>query len=142
MGSCGVAPYSSNVFYLYDADSKTLTIKGNGAIRDYASAAEAPWSSCDVEKITIDGGITRIGEYAFANLLKIKQEDVTIAQGVEVADNAFAKADSSGRMPLPQSEDLYYNAYIGDTTIAATQSRPTRQPPTAICRSAKRIRIS
>lgn len=91
MGSCGVAPYSSNVFYLYDADSKTLTIKGNGAIRDYASAAEAPWSNCDVEKITIDGGITRIGEYAFANLLKIKQEDVTIAQGVEVADNAFAK---------------------------------------------------
>ena len=64
MGSCGVAPYSSNVFYLYDADSKTLTIKGNGAIRDYASAAEAPWSNCDVEKITIDGGITRIGEYA------------------------------------------------------------------------------
>lgn len=123
MGSCGVAPYSSNVFYLYDADSKTLTIKGNGAIRDYASAAEAPWSNCDVEKITIDGGITRIGEYAFANLLKIKQEDVTIAQGVEVADNAFAKADSSGRMPLPQSEDLYCNAYIGDTTIAAKMSK-------------------
>lgn len=123
MGSCGVAPYSSNVFYLYDADSKTLTIKGNGAIRDYASAAEAPWSSCDVEKITIDGGITRIGEYAFANLLKIKQEDVTIAQGVEVADSAFAKVDSSGRMPLPQSEDLYYNAYIGDTTIAAKMSK-------------------
>ena len=123
MGACGVAPYSSNVFYLYDADSKTLTIKGNGAIRDYASAAEAPWSSCDVEKITIDGGITRIGEYAFANLLKIKQEDVTIAGGVAVADSAFAKVDSSGRMPLPQSEDLYYNAYIGDTTIAAKMSK-------------------
>ena len=123
MGACGVAPYSSNVFYLYDTNTKTLTIKGNGAIKDYTSAAEAPWSKYDVRQITLDRGITRIGEYAFANLLKIKQADVTIGAGVKVADNAFAKPDAHGRMPLPQSDDLYYNSYIGDTTIAAKMSK-------------------
>ena len=124
MGACGAAKYySSEVFWLYDADTKTLTIKGNGAIKDYTSAAEAPWSKYDVERITLDSGITRIGEYAFANLLKIKQADVTIGAGVKVADNAFAKPDAHGRMPLPQSDDLYYNSYIGDTTIAAKMSK-------------------
>ena len=123
MGACGVAPYSSNVFYLYDTNTKTLTIKGNGAIKDYTSAAEAPWSKYDVQHITLDSGITRIGEYAFANLLNIKQADVAIGADVKVADNAFAKPDAHGRMPLPQSDDLYYNAYIGDTTIAAKMSK-------------------
>ena len=123
MGACGVVSYSSNVFYLYDTDTKTLAIKGNGAIKDYTSAAEAPWSKYDVKHITLDSGITRIGEYAFANLLNIKQADVAIDAGVKVADNAFAKPDAHGRMPLPQSDDLYYNSYIGDTTIAAKMSK-------------------
>ena len=124
MGACGAAKYySSEVFWLYDADTKTLTIKGNGAIKDYTSAAEAPWSKYDVKHITLDSGITRIGEYAFANLLYIKQADVAIGAGVKVADNAFAKPDAHGRMPLPQSDDLYYNSYIGDTTIAAKMSK-------------------
>ncbi len=123
MGACGVAPYSSNVFYLYDADTKTLTIKGNGAIKDYTSATDAPWAKYDVKTITLDSGITRIGAYAFANLLNIKQDDVTIDADVEVADNAFAQPDEHGRMPLPQTDDLYYNAYIGTTTIAAKMSK-------------------
>ena len=125
MGACGVAPYSSYVFYLYDADTKTLTIKGSGAMADYASASEAPWSGYDVEKIVVEAGVTHIGAYAFAGFVKLRQDsvNVTLPEGIDVADTAFAKSDTQGRDPLPLTSDLYYNAYIGNTTIAAKMSR-------------------
>ena len=122
MGACGVAPYSSEVFWLYDEATKTLTIKGSGAMKDYASAYDAPWAFYDVETVTVDGEITHIGAYAFASLKKIKQENVTLGEGVTVGTNAFAQPDAQGRLPLPLTPDLYYNAYIGDTTIAAKMS--------------------
>ena len=125
MGACGVAPYSSYVFYLYDADTKTLTIKGSGAMADYASASEAPWSGYDVGKIVVEDGVTHIGAYAFAGFVKLRQNsaDVTLPKGIDVADTAFAKSDTQGRDPLPLTSDLYYNAYIGATTIAAKMSK-------------------
>ena len=125
MGACGVAPYSSYVFYLYDADTKTLTIKGSGAMADYASASEAPWSGYDVEKIVVEAGVTHIGAYAFAGFVKLRQDsvNVTLPEGIDVADTAFAKSDDHKRDPLPLTSDLYYNAYIGATTIAAKMSK-------------------
>ena len=122
MGACGVAPYSSYVFYLYDADTKTLTIKGSGAMADYASASEAPWSGYDVGKIDVEDGVTHIGAYAFAGFVKLRQDsaNVTLPKGIDVADTAFAKSDDQGRDPLPLTPDLYYNAYIGNTTIDNT----------------------
>lgn len=123
MGACGVAPYSSEVFWLYDESTKTLTIKGSGAMRDYASTYAAPWAYYDVETVTVEAGITQIGAYAFASLKKITKDNVTLDSNVKVADTAFAKPDAQGRLPLPQSDDLYFNEYIGDTTIAAKMSK-------------------
>ena len=123
MGACGAARYSSEVFWLYDADTKTLTIKGSGAMKDYASTYAAPWAFYDVETVTVDDGITHIGDYAFASLKKIKQENVTLGESVTVGTNAFAQPDAHGRLPLPLTPDLYYNAYIGETTIAAKMSK-------------------
>ena len=122
MGACGVAPYSSEVFWLYDADTKTLTIKGSGKMADYASTYAAPWAFYDVDTVTVDDGITYIGAYAFASLKKITKDNVTLGSSVTVAENAFAQPDTHGRLPLPLTSDLYYNAYIGDTTIAAKMS--------------------
>ena len=125
MGACGVAPYSSEVFWLYDADTKTLTIKGSGKMADYASASEAPWFGYDVEKIVVEAGVTHIGAYAFAGFVKLRQDsvNVTLPEGIDVAGTAFAKSDTQGRDPLPLTSDLYYNAYIGKTTIAAKMSK-------------------
>lgn len=122
MGACGAAPYSSEVFWLYDEDTKTLTIKGSGEMKNYASTYAAPWAFCDVETVTVDNEITHIGDYAFASLKKIKQENVTLGESVTVGKNAFAQPDAQGRLPLPLTSDLYYNAYIGETTIAAKMS--------------------
>lgn len=45
-----------------------LTVEGNGAIPDYASAKEAPWyyRSGRVTSIAIEEGITAVGDNAFA----------------------------------------------------------------------------
>ena len=123
MGACGAAPYSSEVFWLYDENTKTLAIKGSGEMKNYASTYAAPWAFCDVETVTVDNGITHIGDYAFASLKKIKQENVTLGESVTVGKNAFAQPDAQGRLPLPLTPDLYYNDYIGTTTIAAKMSK-------------------
>ena len=123
MGACGAAPYSSEVFWLYDENTKTLAIKGSGEMKNYASTYAAPWAFCDVETVTVDNGITHIGDYAFASLKKIKQENVTLGESVTVGKNAFAQPDAQGRLPLPLTRDLYYNDYIGTTTIAAKMSK-------------------
>lgn len=123
MGACGAAPYSSEVFWLYDENTKTLTIKGSGEMKNYASTYAAPWAIYDVETVTVDDGITHIGDYAFASLKKIKQENVTLGESVTVGTNAFAQPDAQGRLPLPLTPDLYYNDYIGTTTIAAKMSK-------------------
>lgn len=123
MGACGATPYSSEVFWLYDEDTKTLTIKGSGKMKDYASTYAAPWAIYDVEKVTVDDGITYIGDYAFASLKKITKDNVKLDSSVTVADTAFATPDAQGRLPLPLTSDLYYNAYIGKTTIAAKMSK-------------------
>lgn len=122
MGACGAAKYSSEVFWLYDEDTKTLTIKGSGKMKDYASTYAAPWAIYDVEKVTVDDGITYIGDYAFASLKKITKDNVKLDSSVTVADTAFATPDAQGRLPLPLTPDLYYNDYIGTTTIAAKMS--------------------
>lgn len=122
MGACGAAKYSSEVFWLYDENTKTLTIKGSGAMKDYASTYAAPWAFYDVATVKVDDGITHIGAYAFASLKKITKDNVKLDSKVTVADTAFAKPDTHGRLPLPLTSDLYYNAYIGDTTIAAKMS--------------------
>ena len=122
MGACGVAPYSSEVFWLYDEDTKTLTINGSGKMADYASTYAAPWAFYDVDTVTVDDGITYIGDYAFASLKKITKDNVKLDSSVTVADTAFATPDAQGRLPLPMTPDLYYNDYIGTTTIAAKMS--------------------
>ncbi|MBQ8208397.1 MAG: leucine-rich repeat protein, partial [Clostridia bacterium] len=43
-----------------------LTIKGAGAMPDYASTAETPWKGKAITEIEITEGVTSIGAYAFA----------------------------------------------------------------------------
>lgn len=81
----------ADVSWDYDAKSKTLTVKGSGAI-SFESAAKASWFDVrhSVEKIVFDtDGITEIGSYAFYNMKSLKSVD--IPDSVTVLGNyAFA----------------------------------------------------
>ena len=61
-GKCG-----TEAFYSYDDVTKTLTINGTGAIKDYTLSSVAPWYDyCEqIESIVIESGVTGIGSYAF-----------------------------------------------------------------------------
>ena len=76
-GNCG-ANGSNATYLLQDTDSDgrydKLTIKGSGAMADYTSSSEVPWVKTGtvythkfIKDITINSGITRIGNYAFYN---------------------------------------------------------------------------
>ena len=63
-GSCG-AEGDNLTWELTDEDA--LIIRGTGDMEDYASFAETPWSfySASIRKITVEDGVTGIGDYAF-----------------------------------------------------------------------------
>ena len=71
-GSCG-----AKATWSYDAESKTLTIAGTGAMSDYEgvlNGEERPWDGFDIDEIIIKDGITYIGKCAFRGLNSITIE--------------------------------------------------------------------
>lgn len=74
-------------------ESNTLYIIGSGVIPDYAEGA-APWMPYvnEISAVYVDGGITRIGEWAFAdmNIVAVQiEEDVTV-----IGANAFKNSET------------------------------------------------
>ncbi len=71
-GNCGGVGYENAVTWEHNKYAAKLTIKGNGPMADYATAADAPWSDRNtyngstVQSLTIESGITHIGNNAFA----------------------------------------------------------------------------
>ena len=83
----------ADVTATYDADTATLAIAGTGAMKDFASAADAPWFAdfgASIEYVTIADGVTNIGSYALGleNLKTVKGGNALAT----VADNAFTGA--------------------------------------------------
>ena len=75
-GICG-----DNATYVFDDETRTLTISGTGAIYDYTNNSYneyAPWriEGYYFEKLVIDDGITRIGSCAFNSCTRLKEVDI------------------------------------------------------------------
>ena len=75
-GDCSATDGSSSVTWSYDADAKTLTIRGKGAMKDYGLTSNiAPWREQsyvnDITKVVIGDGVTAIGSYAFYKMTGI-----------------------------------------------------------------------
>ena len=64
----------NDVIYELIKDDNTLKIDGSGAMYDYSRHNPPPWIqyAADIRKIIITGGVTRIGNFAFAYLKKLK----------------------------------------------------------------------
>lgn len=67
----------SDTYYSFDAQTKTLTVSGTGAIPDFTNSSGAsnsqPWysyRSTSVEHVVVEEGITALGEYCFYNVSK------------------------------------------------------------------------
>lgn len=91
LGACGVAPFSSSVYYAYDSETKTLNIMGTQAMRDYSDDDPAPWSSLDVRNVVVSKDVQHIGSHAFCGNSGISY--VSVANGsTTIGDHAFDTA--------------------------------------------------
>ena len=82
-GTCG-----DGVVWDYNADTKTLTVSGSGAMSDYIGADDTqPWKAhrAGISKLVISDGVTKIGNYAFTYLGNITE--LTIPQSVTAIGN-------------------------------------------------------
>ena len=100
-GYCG-----DNVFWQYDDTSRTLRIKGEGAMWDceskYDYHQQTPWEEMDEEivKVELGSGITRIGKYAFQNITNITELPIPDTV-TEIGEGAFCFCSALQRVSIP-----------------------------------------
>lgn len=101
----------------FDADSGTLSIHGEGPMRDYSDAApEWEQYSDQILKVSLDDGITSVGAYAFYNYLNLTE--ARLPDSVEVIDvSAFDYDWTLRTITIPASlkyvgERAFYNTLL------------------------------
>ncbi len=88
-----------NVLYAYDAETKTLTISGTGAMYDFASANDVPWADYrdnaeyGIEKIVVEDGVAQIGKNAFFDCKNATYLSIP-ATVTSIGENAFNKCQN------------------------------------------------
>ena len=118
----------------------TLTISGNGAMPDYSSVGDQPWSGKKIRKVVIQNGVTSIGSCAFwkCELLSVeipssvqnignsafRESDiisVKIPSSVKtISDSAFQQCQSLGTVTISNGlESIGQNAFRACTSLAS-----------------------
>jgi len=120
-GTCGEnltwaieQPYEDDLEYF------TLTITGEGAMRDYSESDPAPWSGYKdiINAIYFDGEITSIGAYAFADFTALssgKAGTLSIPGTVtKIGEGAYRGCKGFGTISIPASvTEIGKNAFAG-----------------------------
>ena len=89
-GYCG-----SSTIITWAYEDGTLTISGEGGIKDYSGSYQAPWYNYrnEIEKIEVDDGVTVIGSHAFYNLTGVTE--ISVSSNVRtIGSYAFAACTS------------------------------------------------
>ena len=124
----------TSIDWSYDADSKTLTIDGEGDIPDCESPADVWWYAVRhcVEEIEISDGITSIGDYAFYYCPEL--EKIEIPQSVtSFGELSFAFCSSLEALELPAGLES-----IGDSCFEACTSLGGIYVPATVCEIGER----
>ncbi|MBO5415478.1 MAG: leucine-rich repeat protein [Clostridia bacterium] len=98
-GDCG-----SGLTWSYDAETQTLSISGNGQMKDYENSTDAPWSGAKthIKSLDIDLGVEKIGDKAFYGFTAL--ETVSIPDSViDIGDYSFAYCSAVTTVSLPDS---------------------------------------
>ena len=140
-GTCG-----ENITWSYDEIYSDIIISGTGPIENYSSDSEQPWHKYtnNARNITIEHGITSIGDYACMNGWNV--EKLAIPDSVtHIGESAFYSLSMS-RLAIPDSVTT-----IGDsafqhcselTTIVMSENVTTIEPSTfSYCSSLTSISI-
>ena len=115
-GACG-----ASLTWSYDSGSGRLTISGTGTMQNYTLNNPAPWaeSGVNLKQVTISGGVTSIGNYAFYGLERL--QTASIANSVTaIGTSAFASTGlTSLTLPagLTKIEKLAFDGCSGLTAV-------------------------
>ena len=85
---------STNLTWQVDLSQRTLTIMGNGPMKDYSMDTKAPWYDWryNIDRVEISNGVTTIGSYA---MYEVMMDSVRFGSGIEYIYNyAFNNCDS------------------------------------------------
>lgn len=142
-GNCGAStlgrPAASNATFKYDTASKTLTISGTGATKDYGDTVvnRTPWYSyrTDITKVVIEEGIETIGklnfygctaltEVSLPSTLKTISGSSSISLGEDsvsaVSYGAFRECTALKKINLPSGlETIEPRAFQGCTALTS-----------------------
>lgn len=109
-GYCGV-----NVTYSLNLSAKTITISGTGDMYDFNESNSAPWNTYKsyIQKVKIENGVTRIGNYAFG--WNSGLSEVVISDTVEsIGEWAFAWTGlTSLFIPASVFSVASYSSFVG-----------------------------
>lgn len=97
-GTCGSK--GDNLTWALDEENGVLTISGQGDMADY-SEDSAPWAECYMETVSVEKGVTGIGEYAFSSYTAATIE---LPEGLErIGVYAFAQSECFSEIKIPDS---------------------------------------
>lgn len=90
-----------NLTWALDEENSVLTISGQGDMADYSEEAPAPWAECYMETVSVEKGVTGIGEYAFSSYTAATIE---LPEGLErIGVYAFAQSECFSEIKIPDS---------------------------------------
>jgi len=100
----------------------TLTISGNSTMPSYGSGVDSPWYNqrASITRITIENGITAIGNYAFSGCMSVT--GVSIPESVtSIGEHSFNNCVALTSVVIPNSVTYIGNsAFSGCRTLAST----------------------
>ena len=88
----------------FDEATGTLTLDGSGAMKEYTSAAEAPWYSYrdSIEHLVVKSGVTSLSSYAFVGCQNL--EDITLPDTLQtIGTMTFYGCDKLNNVTIPAS---------------------------------------
>ena len=119
-GKCG-----DNVKYSFESDTGTLTISGTGNMYDYNNNYRVNpfYNNTDIKVITINYGITSIGNYAFEDCTNLTS--VTISDSVtSIGGRAFYYCKSLTSVTIPDSVTSIGGGAFEDCTSLTSVTIP------------------
>ena len=103
---------SNNVKCVYDENTQTLTISGEGKMRDYSSEFNVPWHDKNVVNVVIDNGVTSMGDRVFKGMNSV--ENIRGTENITSIGIAAFLGTSITSLDLPSASeirrDAFYNA--------------------------------
>ena len=100
-GTCGSK--GDNLTWALDEENGVLTISisGQGDMADYSEEAPAPCAGCYIETVSVEKGVTGIGEYAFSSC---RASCIELPGGLErIGARAFAQSECFSEIKIPDS---------------------------------------